>query len=185
MKNIIPGIVYGHKDIEGATRLAKQLKVFPTPFKVIYYVPYESERSGWYVTDPRSVIFSAARIDLGSDEYYFGLNSSLYYNRIIWNAVGVDIINRRISRTIKRKMPSEKYWRGKVIRKIMSGYPFPVRFHRIMDFDLKGVIRKGNLAYSDIKRTKSDAAYLCRKGDKTACEVLKILEKQGKESRGR
>lgn len=183
--NLIPGIIYGHKDIENATVLSKQLKIFPTPFKGIYYVPYESERNGWYVTDPLSVIFSAAKIYLGSEKYYFGLNSSLYYNRITWNAAGVDIINMKISRTIRRKLPSEKYWRGKIIRKIMSAYPFPVRFHRMRNFSQDGMVQKGNLVFSDLEKTRSDSLYLCRKGDKTACEVLGILEKLGKKIRRR
>ena len=185
MRNIIPGLVYRHSDIEDATRLSKQLKIFPTPFKGIYYAPYESERSGWYITDPLSVIFNAAGLYLGTDEYYFGLGSSLYYNRMIWNAAGVDIINSKVSRTIQRKMPSDKYWRGKIIRKLMSGYPFPVRFHRMRDLHLEGMVRKGNLVYSDVKRTRSDATYLCRKGDKTACEVLTLFEKGDAHSRGK
>ena len=183
MNGIITGMVYRHRDIEDANRLARELKIFPTPFKGIYYVPYESERSGWYVTDPLSVIYKAAGLYLKTDEYYFGLNSALYYNRTIWNAVGVDIINRKISRTISRKLPSEKYWRGKATRKIMSGYPFPVRFHRIRNLNMDGVVRKGTLAFSNVKKTNADASYLCKKGDRTACEALAIHEKQGKERR--
>lgn len=156
------------------------MKLFPTPFKGIYYVPYESERNGQYITDPHLIIFKAAELYLKSNKYYFGLYSALYYHRIIWNALGLDILNMKISRKINRKLPSKKYWRGRVINKILSVYPFPIRFHRIGKFDLLGVIKKGAITYSDLRKTKSDAIFLCKKGDKTACEVLKILEKTQK-----
>jgi hypothetical protein len=174
---IIPGFVYRNKDIPNANKLSAELKIFPTPFKGIYYIPYETERGGWYVTDPHRVIFKAAQLYLKTDEYYFGLNSALYFNRIIWNAAGIDIINRKVSKTITRKKPSTKYWRGQVINKIMAGYPFPVKFHRIKDFDQKGVIKKGPIAFSNTAKTKLDAIYLCKKGDESACDALKILNR--------
>lgn len=180
MTLLISGLVYKHKNIQNANKLSRELRIFPTPFKGIYYVPYETERAGWYITDPQLVIFKAARLYLGSDNYYFGLYSALYYLRTIWNAQGINIINEKLSRNISRKMPSTKYWRGKIIGKIMQGYPFPIRFHRIKNFDPKNLIRKGPITYSDKERTKKDAIYLCKKGDKLACEIVEMLERQKK-----
>lgn len=171
MNNLIPGNVYGNKDIKGANKLYREMKIFPTPFKGIYYVPYESERSAWYVTDPHEVIFKAAQIYLKTNEYYFGLYTALYYQRTVWNANGIDIINKKISRKIHRKIPSQKYWRGKIIAKIMSGYPFPIQFHRIKQFTMQGITKKGLTAFSNPEKTKRDAIYLCNKGDVRACEV--------------
>jgi len=90
----------------------------------------------------------------------------------------MDIINAKMSRKIKRKLPSGNYWRARAIQKIMKTYPSPVRFHRIKGFSMKGVVRKGNLTYSGMEKTKSDAEYLCKKGDKTACEILQLVGKQ-------
>ena len=177
MNALIPGNVYRNKDIPNANMLYREMKIFPTPFKGIYYVPYESERNGWYVTDPHLVVFKAARLYLRSDGYYFGLYSALYYQRVIWNAVSTDVINAKLSRKISRKMPSKKYWRGGIINKIMAGYPSPVRFHRITGFSLKGTVKKGTVVFSDADKTRADAAYLCKRGDETACEVLRHIRK--------
>ncbi|MEK6982611.1 MAG: hypothetical protein AABX38_06770 [Candidatus Micrarchaeota archaeon] len=180
MTPLISGLVYKHKDIPDSNKLSRELRIFPTPFKGIYYVPYETERAGWYITNPHLVIFKAARLYLGNENYYFGLYSALYYLRTIWNAQGINIINEKLSRTITRKSPSNKYWRGKIINKIMQGYPFPIRFHRIKDFDRKNLTQKGPITYSDKERTKKDANYLCKKGDKLACEIVRLLEKAKK-----
>lgn len=174
---LIPGNVYKHKDIPNANKLYQELKIFPTPFKGIYYVPYESERDGWYVTDPHLVVFQAAQLYLKTNEYYFGLYSALYYQRVIWNAIGTDIINSKLSRKISRKLPSKKYWRGEIVNKIMAGYAFPIRIHRIKNFSLKGTSKRGSIVFSDLNKTKEDATYLCNKGDKIACEVLELLQK--------
>jgi hypothetical protein len=178
MNDLIPGNVYRNKDIPNANKLYQELKIFPTPFKGIYYIPYESEMNGHYISDPHPVLFRAAQIYLKTDDCYFGLYSALYYNHVIWNAVGVDIVNARLSRKIIRKLPSKNYWRGQTINSIMTGYPFPLRFHKVMNVNLKGTLKKGAVIFSDIEKTRTDAAYLCRKGDKTACEVLKLIGKK-------
>lgn len=177
MNSLIPGSVYSSKEIPNANKLYMKMKIFPTPFKGIYYVPYESERSGWYITDPQTVLFKAAALYLKTNQYYFGLRSALYYLRITWNATGTDIINQKLSRKINKKLPLKKYWRGKIINKIMNSYSFPIRFHRINHFSLNGTTKKGNILFSNLEKTKKDAVYLCKKGDKDACNVLEILRR--------
>ncbi|MFH1520982.1 MAG: hypothetical protein ABID61_05020 [Candidatus Micrarchaeota archaeon] len=176
MSNVIPGNVYHHKDISDANILSREMKLFPTPFKGIYYAPYETERKGWYISDPHLVVFKATRIFLKTDKFYFGLKSALYYNRKIWNAESTDIVNAKLSRKIIRKLPSTEYWRGRTIRKILLGFPFPIRFHRMKNFNFSGVTKKGTLMFSNMKKTRADAHYLCKKGDKVGCEVLKLLD---------
>ncbi len=173
MTELIAGSVYFAKDITGSLQLYRELKIFPTPFKGVYYAPYESERNGWYVTDPHLVIFKAVALYLKTTDYYFGLYSALYYLRTIWNAFGCDIINSKISRRINRKLPSKKYWRGKIINKLMQKYPSQIRFHRIKNFSFDGTIKKGSITLSNLEKTGKDANYLCKKGDKTTCEILK------------
>lgn len=179
--NLIPGNVYRNKDVKNANKLYREMKIFPTPFKGIYYVPYETERNGWYITDPHLVVFKAAQLYLKTNDYYFGLYSALYYIRIIWNASGIDIMNPKLSRKITRKLPSKKYWRGEIIHKIMSGYPFPIRFHRIKNFSLKGTKSKGPICFSNVEKTRKDAIYLCKKGNDVACEILKLLKSRARE----
>jgi hypothetical protein len=175
--NIIAGNVYKNKDIPNANKLSRELRIFPTPFKGIYYVPYETERNDWYVTDPNLVIFKAAQLYINDEECYLGLYSALYYQRIIWNSIGTDIINKKISRKITRTPPSKKYWRGKIINKIMASYAFPIRFHKMKNYSTKGLVKKGLIIYSNKNKTKIDSIYLCNKGNSIACEVKKILEK--------
>lgn len=175
MDSLVAGQVYPHAALPDANRLYREMKIFPTPFRGIYYAPYETERTGWYITDPLQTIFQAVRLYLNGAPYYFGLYSAAYYNRQIWNAAGVDIINPGLSRRMVRRLPSEKYWRGKIISRIMRAYPFPIRFHRMKNFSLGGVDRKGPILFSTKEKTRKDAEYLCRKGDPTACELLKIL----------
>lgn len=177
MNRLIPGNVYSAKQLQNPGKLYKELKVFPTPFKGIYYVPFDSERAGWYVSDPHKVIFLAAKLYLRDSNYYFGLYTALYYLRIIWNAFGVDLINKKLSRRINRKRPSTKYWRGKTINKIMKTYPFPIRFHRMKNYSINGITKKGIVRFSNLKKTKQDARYLSKKGDRTATDVLKLLKR--------
>lgn len=177
MANLIYGNVYRAKDIPKAAKLYSELKIFPTPFKGIYYVPYDTERKAQYVTDPHSVVFKAAELYLKTDTYYYGLNSALYYLRIIWNAIGIDIINEKLSRKINKKIPSTKYWRGKVIAKILCQYSFPIRFHKMKGFSMVDLKKKGSIAFSNLRKTKRDAIYLSKKGDKVADEVRLRVEK--------
>ncbi len=183
MVNFIPGNIYRAKDLPNFKRLYSSLQVFPTPFKGIYYVPYETEIKGKYISDPNLVVYSAVGLYLKSSKYYCGLNTALYYLRIVWNLFGFDIINKKISRRIIRKLPSQKYWRGKVIAKLMKSYPYPIRLHRMKKISLSGLLAKGSISYSSMEKTMADARYLSSKGDKDAKETLKIIENYNKGSK--
>ncbi len=176
-EKVSAGSIYRADDLENSAELYSRLKLFPTPFKGIYYAPYESEREGWFITDPLKVAFEAAKAYLGTDRCYIGLGSALYLLRVIWNPVPLDIINEKMSRVVERKLPEGNYWRAKVIKKIAKDYPAPVRFHRMENFSMKGIRWKGRMAYSGTKKTKKDAEYLCRKGSKIACEALSLMGK--------
>lgn len=176
MAKPIQGNIYLAKDLPNFKKLYSALKVFPTPFKGIYYVPYETEIKGKYISDPALVVYSAIGLYLKSSEYYCALNTALYYLRIVWNLSGFDVINKKISRRIIRKLPSQKYWRGKVITKLMKSYPFPIRLHKVKKINFKELLSKGSINYSSLEKTISDAKYLSSKGDKDAKETLKVLE---------
>lgn len=176
MNNLILGSVCKAKDIKNACEMYRTLTIFPTPFKGIYYIPYETERKAFYITDPKKVIFEAAKLYLNSEQYYFGLFSALYYLRIIWNAQGTDIITNHMSRRINPRRVKGNYWRAHRINEIMSSYPMPIRIHRIKGFSTNGLINTSGVVFSTIEKTKTDSKYLCMKGDKCACAVNKLLQ---------
>ena len=174
--NLIKGRVFSVKNIPELAEKARLLEVFPTPFKGIYYAPYDSEKDGYFISNPHDIIFNAVRSYLNTKEYYFGLFSALYYLRIIWNPNGIDIVNKYLSREVIRKAPEGNYWRAKRIRKILNMYPKPIIFHRIYSFSLRNVIKKGNILYSNLNKTKHDTQYLCKKGSERACDTNKFIE---------
>jgi len=157
---LIAGQVYHFKKIPNHRKLYSELRIFPTPFKGIYYAPYETERNSWCVTGPLKVIFMACHYYLGSDDYYYGLDTALYYLHIKWQCPEIHVMNPAISRRISKKLPSQNYWRGKTVGKIMQCYPQTIQFHRMAGFSLKGVIRSGQVSYSNEKKTRADADYL-------------------------
>ena len=168
---VIAGQVYHFKSLSGYRKLYSELKLFPTPFKGIYYAPYETERDSWAITDPLKVLFSAARICLGTDQYYYGLRTALYFLRQEWHCPEAHIMNGQISRRINRTLPEENYWRGKIIRKILNSFPSQISFHRIAGFSMDGTGKSGTIAFSSGKKTIADAKYLCGKGNKEACRI--------------
>ncbi len=82
------------------------LKIFPTPFKGIYYIPFETERKAFYITNPYEILFRAAKLFLKGKPAYYGLRTALYLERKIWNPVSADIINESVSKRVEK--PKEK-----------------------------------------------------------------------------
>lgn len=63
----------GKKDIE---RLSAALRLFPTPFKGIYYVPMETERKGTSIDRPLTVLSRAIALFLESRNFYFSCSTA-------------------------------------------------------------------------------------------------------------
>lgn len=156
MIEIIPGQIYRNKSNPEIKKLCSELKLFPTPFKRIWYSPYETERKGFYITDPLKVLFQACGNYLGTKEYYYGLSTAEYLQNKRWQYSEAHIINRMLSRIIERKLPKGNYWRAKAIRKIMSSYPSRIRIHRLNDFTMEGTKKIGILIFSGAKKTEKD-----------------------------
>ena len=124
------------KEIES---LSATLRIFPTPFKGIYYVPLEIERKGAFIDKPGLVLSRAIELFLGSSQFYFSCASAEEFLGIRWQPSGkVHIVNELLSKKIsldKRIERNEKkktYRAGKIAR-LLSFYGKELIFHRTKD----------------------------------------------------
>ncbi|MGB9719253.1 MAG: hypothetical protein ACPL06_01515 [Candidatus Anstonellales archaeon] len=117
-------------------RLVSSLKLFPTPFKGIYYVPTNEERKAWFIEKPLRVLTMATAIFLGTDNFYYTCETAEEYFGIRWRPTKrVHITNEKMSRKInlaeriKRNL-SKRTFRAKKLARILSFYGDEIVFHR-------------------------------------------------------
>jgi len=124
------------------------LKLFPTPFKNIYYVPSEEEKKGWFIDKPMRVLTGAVRMFLESPDFYYSCTTAEERLGIRWtpsneihivngNKSGRIDLEERIERDLKRRT----YRAGRVAH-VLSIYGRRLIFHRTK-----------NVASAKIKRT--------------------------------
>ena len=125
---------YGKKEIE---RMSASLRLFPTPFKGIYYAPPESERKSWTIEWPMKILSMAVSLYLDSMDFYFtGVTSQEAFGEK-WHATGiVHIVNAKISRKIDLKSRAErnlrkKSYRSQKIADLLSFYGNILAFHKV------------------------------------------------------
>lgn len=117
--------------------LYAKLKLFPTPFKGIYYVPSDDERSGFFIENSLRVLYRATNIFLGSNQFYFSCKTAEEEMGFDWHPSGVvHIVNLELSRKIDLKQRSSKNslkstWRAKKIAKLISFYGNKIIFHKV------------------------------------------------------
>lgn len=116
--------------------LTHSLRLFPTPFKGIYYVPSEEERKGRFVERPLRVISSALPFFLGTREFYFSCRTAEEHYGIIWQPTGeIHVVNPARSGRIKlaerasHKLSSGTH-RARNVSRILSYYGNEIIFHR-------------------------------------------------------
>lgn len=116
--------------------LSCSLRLFPTPFKGIYYVPSEEERKGRFVERPLRVISSALPFFLGTKEFYFSCRTAEEHFGIVWQPTGeLHVVNAVKSGRIKlaeraaSKLSSGTH-RARNISRILSYYGNEIIFHR-------------------------------------------------------
>ena len=51
--------------------LVASLKLFPTPFKGIYYIPSNEERRGWFIDKPLLILTRSTELFLKTQYFYF------------------------------------------------------------------------------------------------------------------
>lgn len=112
------------------------LKLFPTPFKGIYYVPLEEERKGAFIEKPLKVLSQAVALFLKSNEFYFSCRTAEEALGLNWQPSGsVHIVNPKLSRRINLKARIERSqakgsWRSRKIARLLSFYGNEIVFHR-------------------------------------------------------
>lgn len=112
------------------------LRLFPTPFKGIYYVPLEEERKGAFIEKPLKVLSQATALFLGTKEFYFSCRTAEEELGLKWQPLGsVHIVNPKLSRRISLKdriSRSQKRgsWRSKKIARLLSFYGNEIIFHK-------------------------------------------------------
>lgn len=128
--------------------LTASLKIFPTPFKGIYYVPLETERKGLFIEKPLMVLSRAIEIYLDSNKFYFSCDTAEEHWGIRWRPSGkVHVVNQRKSiridlreRINRNKMKGT--YRAKKIARLLSFYGDEIIFHK-----------SGSISYCKIKTT--------------------------------
>ena len=125
------------KEIE---TLFTSLKLFPTPFKGIYYVPLEIERKGGFIGKPLLVLSRATEHYLKSKNFYFSCVTAEEQYGIQWQPSGqVHIVNDKLSKRINLKErigrnKSKKTARAKKIAKLLSLYGYEILLHKAKSF---------------------------------------------------
>ncbi len=116
--------------------LLASLKIFPTPFKGIYYVPSPQERRATFIDKPLFVLNRIVALYLGSDKFYFSCATAEEYIGSKWSPGNiVHIVNEKRSGKIdllKRigRNEKKKTYRSKKIATLLSYYGYEVIFHR-------------------------------------------------------
>ena len=143
---------YEHLMKEGLTKaqiagLYAALKVFPTPFKGIYYTPMAEERKGNFIEKPLKVLFKAIRLFLKTDRFYFSCATADEQAGRSWTPSNeIHVVNEKLSRRIELKKRinanmKKKSYRAVKVARLLSYYGNRIIFHRINDFD-KAVARE-------------------------------------------
>ena len=112
------------------------LKLFPTPFKGIYYVPLEEERKGGVIEKPLKVLSQAISIFLEDNNFYFSCATAEKALGLDWQPSGsIHVVNEKLSRRISLngrigRNRAKGSWRAKKIGKLLSFYGTGIIFHR-------------------------------------------------------
>ncbi len=119
--------------------LCAALKLFPTPFKGIYYVPLEEERRGAFIERPMKALSQAVALFLGSGGFYFSCRTAEEALGMSWQPSGnVHIVNGRLSRRIHLgeriiRNEAKSSWRAKKIARLLPFYGTELVFHKVSD----------------------------------------------------
>jgi len=165
---MLPKQVVSHRQLlneglskEEITKLSASLRIFPTPFKGVYYVPLEEERKGCFIEKPLAVLSRALSLFLDGAPYYYSCETAEEFHGIRWRPSNeIHIVNDKKSGRINLRARIErnqarKTWRARKIARILQLYGTAIVFHRTKDiskaktkqtpygrFALKSQIRK-------------------------------------------
>ncbi len=117
--------------------LVASLKLFPTPFKGIYYIPSNEERRGWFIDKPLLVLTRSTELFLKTQYFYFTCTTAEEHFGIKWSPGGIiHIVNEKRSGKINlleriTRNERKNTYRSKKIAQILSYYGNEIIFHKI------------------------------------------------------
>ncbi len=113
------------------------LRLFPTPFKGIYYAPLEEERGGWFIEKPKLALNQSLAIYLGTKEFYFSCTTAEEEAGISWHRSGeVHVVNAVRSGRIDLEARAERNgtkgtFRSKKLARLLALYARMIIFHKV------------------------------------------------------
>jgi hypothetical protein len=113
------------------------LRVFPTPFKGIYYVPLDEERGGWYLEKPKFALCQSLARYLGAKEFYFSCATAEEEAGISWHPSGeIHVVNKVRSGNIDLALRAERSeaagtFRSRKVARILLMYGRRIVFHKV------------------------------------------------------
>jgi len=116
--------------------MAKNLYLFPTPFKGIYYIPTGDEREGWLIEKPSLAIREAIALHLETSDFYYSCATAEEFHGISWHPSGeLHVVNVVRSGRVKLKeriarSRAKKTWRAHKVARILEFYGSEIIFHR-------------------------------------------------------
>jgi|SRR3989338_7133888 len=161
---------------EQIEKMFASLRLFPTPYKGIYYVPSTEEKNGWFIDNPLSIMFRASATFLKTNDIYYSCSTAEEFWGIKWQPTNIiHIVNTKKSGVVDLKKRIERSlnkqtFRAKKIAHLLSFYGNKIVFHKIKSIDdalikttpvaafaAKSQIKKDRKRFHKIIRSQSSA----------------------------
>lgn len=117
--------------------MASGLKLFPTPFKGIYYVPMPQERDGNFIENPMRALTLALTIYLKNSDFYYSCRTAEERAGARWQPSGeIHVVNAERSGKIRlddriATNRRKHTYRSRKIADLLSFYGKRIIFHKI------------------------------------------------------
>ncbi len=150
--------------------LNASLRLFPTPFKGIYYVPGEEERASWSIGSPARVRTHSIRMFLGDEKFYYSGLGAKQHLGLIWQPSSrIDIVNSHFAGRINLRARVERNekkttFRAKKIARILGFYGDELVFHKVKNFEKCKFKPTPNGNYATLGQLKKDNERFGRRG---------------------
>ncbi|VVC01813.1 Uncharacterised protein [uncultured archaeon] len=121
--------------------LNASLRLFPTPFKGIYYAPGTDERGGWTISSPTRVLTHAIQMFLGNENFYYTGLTAKQHLGIIWQPSNrIDVVNSQLEGRINLRARIERNekkttFRARKIARLLAFYGDELVFHKVKRFE--------------------------------------------------
>lgn len=143
MLKLLPGQVVSHSQLreDGFSKkeiaaMSASLRLFPTPFKGMYYIPTPEEREGWFIEKPVRVLSLALEFFLEGRRFYYSCETAEEALGIKWRPCGrMHVVNEKLSGRVDlkeriRRNEGKGTYRAKKIARLLSFYGNEIIFHR-------------------------------------------------------